>query len=134
MVRPCFLVVDHEYASSISTRKLVIETAKLNVITAYSSEEALETLRVFPNVTGMVIDAGVREMPCAELVRRVKEIRAGLPVVVVDRPGAAHCAEGDYYLEAFDPKSLLELLQSLNPEETERIRRRNEELAKQENS
>jgi hypothetical protein len=34
MDRPCFLVVDQEYPGSISTRKLVIETGKFNVITA----------------------------------------------------------------------------------------------------
>jgi hypothetical protein len=34
MDRPCFLVVDREYPGSISTRKLVIETGKFNVITA----------------------------------------------------------------------------------------------------
>ena len=29
MIRPCFLVVDNEYPGSISTRKLVLESAKL---------------------------------------------------------------------------------------------------------
>ena len=53
MVRPCFLVIDREYASSISTRKLVIETAKLNVITAYSGAEAIETLKRFPGSTAL---------------------------------------------------------------------------------
>ena len=41
MIRPCFLIVDQEYAGSISTRKLVIETAKLNVLTAYSPARSL---------------------------------------------------------------------------------------------
>ena len=36
MPRPCFLVLDREYATKISTHKLVIEATKLNVITAYS--------------------------------------------------------------------------------------------------
>jgi hypothetical protein len=40
MYRPCFLVVDHEYPASVSSRKLVLETAKFNVITAYSNLEA----------------------------------------------------------------------------------------------
>ena len=42
MIRPCFLVVDREFPGSVSTRKLVIETAKFNVLTAYSGREALE--------------------------------------------------------------------------------------------
>lgn len=36
MIRPCFLVIDREFPGSISTRKLVLETAKFNVLTAYS--------------------------------------------------------------------------------------------------
>ena len=64
MPRPCFLVVDREHAGSISTRKLVIETAKLNVITAFSGREALETLARFPKVDAVVLDANMPDMPC----------------------------------------------------------------------
>jgi hypothetical protein len=42
-----FHVIDHEFPDSISTRKLVLETAKYNVITAYSGREAVETFRLF---------------------------------------------------------------------------------------
>src|ERR1700692_3947670 len=59
MLRPCFLVVDREFPGSISTRKLVIETAKFNVLTAYSAEEAMELLERSPAVSGVVIDDGI---------------------------------------------------------------------------
>ena len=39
--------MDAEFPGSISSRKLVIETAKFNVITAYSGTEAIETLERF---------------------------------------------------------------------------------------
>jgi hypothetical protein len=42
MERPCFLVVYNDFSHSISTRKLVIESAKFNVITAYSAERQLQ--------------------------------------------------------------------------------------------
>ena len=47
MLRPCYLVIDRETSNGISTRRLVIETeAKFNVITAYSSHEAIhDTLK-----------------------------------------------------------------------------------------
>ncbi len=45
---PCFLVVDKPDPGSIPARKLVIETAQLNVLTACSGEEALATLVRFP--------------------------------------------------------------------------------------
>jgi hypothetical protein len=52
--RPCFLVIDREFPGSLSTRKLVLETAKFNVITVYSGREGLETLRRFPAIDGIV--------------------------------------------------------------------------------
>jgi hypothetical protein len=51
MIRPCFLVIDQEHSNSISTRKLVIETARFNVLTAYSGAEAIQTLKNFPQWT-----------------------------------------------------------------------------------
>ncbi len=59
-MRACFLVIDNEYPGNISTRKLLLESAKLNVITAYSADEAVATLKRFPTVDGIVMDAHVR--------------------------------------------------------------------------
>jgi hypothetical protein len=55
MNRPCFLVIDREFPGSISTRKLVIETAKFNVLTAYSGKEALEMIARFLPSFGVVL-------------------------------------------------------------------------------
>ncbi len=128
MVRPCYLVIDQEYSGSISTRKLVFETSKFNVITAYSSAEAIETMKKYPAVEGVVLDAGMPDMPCSELVKALKAVRADVPVVVVGSPRETPCPEGDHYLRSFDPKQLLDLIQKLNPKETEQIDQRNEEL------
>ena len=123
MVRPCFLVVDREHSNSISTRKLVIETAKFNVITAYSSEEATATLQRFPNVDAVVLDAGIRDMPCSYLVKALKEIKPGVPVIAVGTPRAPECAGADHFLDSFNPASLLDKLKSMKPEQTEAIGR-----------
>lgn len=128
MVRPCFLVIDREFASSISTRKLVIETAKFNVITAYSSLEAIATLEAFPAIDGAVLDVNMPQMPCAELVAALKQIKPSLPVVVVSAPGASSCSGADFHLESFEPGKLLAILQSLKPQDTANIEKRNEEL------
>ncbi len=131
LLRPCFLVIDREYAGSISTRKLVIETAKLNVITSYSGAEALETLAHFPNVSGVVMDGGIIDMPCAELARRIKDVQPSLPIVVVAAPGFTECPAADFQLESFEPAKLLELLKSLNPEKSREIEKRSEYLSKE---
>ncbi len=131
MVRPCFLVIDREFPGSISTRKLVIETAKLNVLTAYSGTEALELLKRFPAVNGVVIDAGVGDMSTEDLVRGIKALQPKLPVIVISAPGFDECASADYQLESFQPAKLLEILQKLQPKETSEIEKRNEELSRE---
>ena len=128
MTRPCFLVVDQEYAASISTRKLVIETAKFNVITAYSGAEALATVRRFPAVNGIVLDAGVKDMASEELVRRLKEVEPKIPVIVVGRPGTNFAKDADYHLASFDPAEILALLKKLQPEESAKIEEKDEHL------
>jgi DNA-binding NtrC family response regulator len=128
MVRPCFLVIDREYSGSISTRKLVIETAKFNVITAYSATEAIDTLKAFPRIHGVVLDAGIRDMSCNDLVAAIKIEQPQLPVVVISSPGTYECPQADHLLESFEPGRLLTLLQSLVPVDTAAIEKQNERL------
>jgi DNA-binding response OmpR family regulator len=129
MLRPCFLVVDREYSGSISTRKLVIETAKFNVITAYSGRECLETLAAFPAISGVVMDAGIEDIPSDEMVVRIKQIQKTLPVIVVRSPRHYDCPGADYVLDSFDPARLLELLRSLEPAKTAVLDAHEENLA-----
>ncbi len=131
MIRPCFLVVDREYASSISTRKLVLETAKYNVITSYSCAEAVETLALYPAVTGIVLDSGVRDMPHDLFIDRLKELAPRTPIVIVGLYEQLWHGKGDHFVESFEPAKLLELLKSLTPKETRVIEMQNESLNKQ---
>ncbi len=128
ITRPCFLVVDREFPGSISTRKLVIETAKFNVITAYSAAEAVEMLRLFPNITAAVIDDGIEGVATESLVRELKSVVAGLRVVVVAQPFAEHCPGADYQVRSFEPASLLETIRKIAPREADAIERTNEAL------
>ena len=132
MARPCFLVVDREFSANISTRKLIIETAKFNVITAYSGAEAIESAKRFPAIDGVVLDAGIRDLPAEQVVNEIKDHFPKLPIIVVCAPGSTECARADYHLEFFDPKGLLELLQELRPAETKAIQARNQVLSVEE--
>ena len=129
MARPCFLVVDREFSANISTRKLIIETAKFNVITAYSGAEAIETIQRFPAIDGVVLDAGLRDIPADSVVNQIKDLFPRLPLIVICAPGTDDCPRADYHLEFFDPASLLELLQKLRPAETKAIQERNQVLS-----
>ncbi len=128
MTRPCFLVIDREHAGAISSRKLILETAKFNVLTAYSSAEAIETLRKFPLVEGAVIDA-MEDLPCADLVAGLRQIRPDLPIIAICPGAVSSCHGATQELESFDPKKLLAILQKLVPEATDAIEKREEDLA-----
>jgi response regulator RpfG family c-di-GMP phosphodiesterase len=128
MLRPCYLVIDRETSSGISTRKLIIETAKFNVITAYSSKEAIETLRRYPGLDGVVLDAGMEDMPTQALIAALKQIEPQITVIQVCNPRHTPCRDADYTLESFDPRRLLALLEKLQPEAIAAIEKRNEDL------
>jgi len=131
MIRPCFLVIDREFPGSISTRKLVIETAKFNVLTAYSGKEALEVFRRFPAVSGVVLDGGLEDVSCGEVARQIKTIEPKVPIIVISAPGFVGCPDADFHLESFDPAKLLDTLRGLKSEEAAEIERRNEELSRE---
>jgi CheY-like chemotaxis protein len=131
MIRPCFLVIDREFPGSISTRKLVIETAKFNVITAYSGAEALELVARFPLVSGIVLDGGIDDIPCDILANKIKASYPTIPIIVIATPGFDGCPVADFQLESFDPAKLLDILRRLKPEVSAEIEKRNEELSRE---
>jgi DNA-binding response OmpR family regulator len=128
MIRPCFLVIDREFPGSISTRKLVIETAKFNVLTAYSGKEALEVFNRFPAVSGVVLDGALDDVTCNDVAGEIKRAQPKLPIIVISSPGDGECPHADYHLESFEPAKLLEILRSLTPVASAEIEKRNEAL------
>ena len=130
MIRPCFLVIDREFPGSISTRKLVIETAKFNVLTAYSGKEALTIFRRFPSVDGVILDGGLDDVSCDDVASEIKALQPALPIIVIAAPGFEGCPLADYHLESFEPAKLLEILRSIKPKESAEIEKRNEDLSR----
>jgi DNA-binding NtrC family response regulator len=133
MVRPCFLVIDREHSGSISTRKLVIESAKFNVVTAYSGSEALETFERFPTVDGMVLNATIHDVSCEQIVATIRARSPKIPVIVIQGPGSQPCPGASHYIDSFDPATLLELLHRLFPRETNVLKRQDDALKAEEN-
>ncbi len=129
MHRPSFLVIDREFPGSISTRKLVLETAKFNVLTAYSGREALDIFRRFPALDGVVMDGELEDISPEEVARTIKSVEPKCPVIVICPPGYGGCPSADIQVESFQPAKLLETLQRLKPNESEAIEKRNEELS-----
>jgi len=127
MTRPCFVVIDREFPGSISTRKLVLETAKFNVLTAYSGHEALDMLGRFPAVDGIVIDSNIEDVSPQELVQSLKGMAAKVPVIMICSPLDSH-GEADFRVNSFQPAELLETIRAIRPRESKEIIKREEEL------
>ena len=106
----------------------------MNVLTAYSSREAIATLGMFPAVHGVILDAGMKDMPCGDLVKRLKELQPQVPIVVVGTPHQRECSGEDHFLASFEIPPLLALLKKLEPEKMNRIVDRDMELAEMETS
>jgi NADP-dependent 3-hydroxy acid dehydrogenase YdfG len=122
MERPCFLVVDREFPGSISTRKLVIETAKFNVITAYDRAEALDCLSRFPKVDGVVVNADMADdEECKKLINDLRAIVPNLDVIVISTGGRVRHDRTEHTVDSLNPKELLECLQSLRKDATAEI-------------
>lgn len=129
MVRPCFLVIDKQVAGSISTRKLVIETAMLNVLTAYSGEEGLETLARYPRLDGIVLDTEVEGRSCKDLIAELRRLRSDLPIITVSPSGHARCGNEDYHVSSYDPHELLGQINKICSKETRRAAQGGDQLS-----
>ena len=128
-VRPCFLVVDREFAGSISSRKLVIETGKFNVITAYSFAEALATLERFPHVHGCVVSAGNDD----EHTKFLRTARSAYPAMKLILTGhhAGDDAPCDAHVEGYAPDKLLVALRHLFPTDAATVEKIEQQLEKE---
>jgi len=80
MPRPTILVAEPEPLQALSTRKLILETAKFNVLTAHSTQEALDLYHLFPNISMTVVVAG-ENIDCKRVARAIKEATSKIPVI-----------------------------------------------------
>jgi DNA-binding NtrC family response regulator len=111
--RLTFLIVESEPGQGLSTRKLLIETAKHNVLTAYSGREGLRMLERFPNVDAVAVDATLEDVPCEEFVKEVKKRNPRVKIVALS-PNQVRfdCGQAEL-VNSHDPAELLKLLESL---------------------
>ncbi len=106
MPRPTILVAEPEPAQALSVRKLVLDTAKFNVITAHSSREALDLFHLFPNINAAVLVSG-GQIDCESIATRIKEATPKVPIIGV------RCEDADHKIPSYEPEELVALLRSL---------------------
>jgi hypothetical protein len=108
-VRPVLLVLDIPTQASISSRKLVLEVAKFNVLTALTVEEFYETAEKF-EVDGFVVDCPQGDTLAVEICESLNERHSKGPVFAVVPEGAAdgnvpRCV--DHVVVGSNPQNLL---------------------------
>jgi hypothetical protein len=103
------LMIEPEQPEALSARKLVVETAKHNVITAYDGEVGLDLLRRFPNVDAVLVHTHLLGQHPGILgdIRKI----APRPVLIVASPvGLATRSEADFVVDSHRPDALVQLL------------------------
>jgi CheY-like chemotaxis protein len=110
IVRLVVLMVEVEQPEGISSRKLVLETARHNVLTAYSGEGAVNLLQRFPNVDLAIIHTELEGREFASTVRRLKELRPNLYILAISPVDSGKLEGVDAILPSYDPQELLEFL------------------------
>jgi uncharacterized protein with ACT and thioredoxin-like domain len=107
------MVAEVEPPEGLSARKLVLETGKFNVITAYSVNEAFDTLATFPKVHAVVLHASLcKERDCDQVVGEIKKRHPGMTVIALSPVSSQASKVADYNISSHEPEELLNLLRS----------------------
>jgi CheY-like chemotaxis protein len=109
-IRLVVLMVEVEQPEGISARKLILETARHNVLTAYSGDAAVKLLQRFPNVDLAVLHTELEGEQFATTVKRLKQTRPGLYIVAITPAGYSDLSGVNKVLSSHNPQELLDFL------------------------
>ena len=112
MRRPTFIVAEPEPDQALSSRKLLLETYKFNVLTAHSEQEMLEMLGDFPNADAVILHDDTPGATAQEIISRVKKRAPRMKVVALSPGSRQHSAMADHVVNSHNPEELLRLLQT----------------------
>ena len=113
MPRPTLLVAEPEPSQALSVRKLVLETAKFNVLTAHSTREALDLFHMFPNISAAVL-VGETAIDCDAIAQHIKQtVKEKIPIVYLSSRIGGMCKHAEHNLETGEPEKLLDTVRSI---------------------
>jgi CheY-like chemotaxis protein len=110
VARPTLLVAEPEPIQALSTRKLVLETAKFNVLTAHSGGEFLELLKRFPQVDCAIVHSQINDLPCAVLLKWAKELNPDVTTIFLAATPGRNCQGADHVISSQQPEALLKVV------------------------
>jgi hypothetical protein len=105
------LMMEEEQPEGLSARKLVVETAKHNVLTAYTLPDGLDLLQRFPNVDVIMVHSRLLEQK-ADLLGEVRRTCPGKPIILATPFAHDHRPEADYIVDSHKPHDLIRLFAS----------------------
>jgi len=112
LMRPIILVTDPPDPETLSTRKLVLESAKFNVLTATCLEEAHQILDVCPVSAAIFHERALGESEPVAIIAALKKKIPDTPVLVLS-PNPSGIAGAAQVLSSHDPIELVRFLQTL---------------------
>jgi CheY-like chemotaxis protein len=107
-MRPTVIIAEPEHPEGLSTRKLVLETGKYNVLTAYSTPEAIEILDKFPAVEVLALHSSTPGGNCDKVVAHAKKTSPKIYVVLLAASEGSRCQGVDKVLSSHEPQALLQ--------------------------
>lgn len=109
-MRVIVLMIEVEQPEGLSARKLVLETSKHNVITAYSGASGIQLFKRFPNVDAVVVHVDLSDLSFENVVGQIREIRQNIPIIALS-PIPDLALEGvDYVIPSHEPQAILKVL------------------------
>lgn len=109
-MRVIVMMIEIEQPEGLSARKLVLETAKHNVITAYNGKIGIRLFKRFPDVDAVVVHVDVQDIPFPEVVRQIREIRPNIPIIALSPIGSIALDDVDYVVPSHQPQAILNVL------------------------
>lgn len=103
------LMIEEEQPEGLSARKLVVETVKHNVLTAYNAQDGIDLLRRFPAVDAVLVHAAQIERH-PNLLAEVKALAPRMPIILAS-PFAQHgSSDANFVVDSHKPQALLAVL------------------------
>jgi hypothetical protein len=103
------LMIEPEQPEALSARKLVVETEKHNVLTAYDTAVGMDLLRRFPNVDAVFVHIHcLRGHPT--LLKEIKSLVPGKPLVIASPLEIDIPPEADFVVDSHQPGAMVQLL------------------------
>jgi len=106
------LVAEPEPEQALSVRKLVLETAKFNVLTAHSTREALDLFCLFPNLSVAILVNGTG-IDCQGVAKAIKKTTDRVQVVFLTARIGGVCKYADHNISSMEPDTLVDIIRSL---------------------